>query len=318
MQQPNFYAIIPANVRYCKEIEMGAKLLYAEITALCQQEGYCWASNHYFSELYDVDVRTIQRWITSLKKAGFVSIEIESKSFQSSERKIFLSPEIKKMFTARQKCHPPMTKMSPPHDKNVTLLSSSSLRSEELNRIEERGSEKKEPPAKQAVAPLSADATELFSFFKQKILEKHPNIVPREKAWCEAIKGMLKADKRSIEEIKDVVSFALEDPFWVKQVQSPAGLRKESDRDGVQKYDKIYAQFASKKQKANNVAFALWMCRRIPDKLRNLDLNDSETWIKDENRGVEISTEQDEKLFREKFRTFVGRSYTEEELSWEN
>ena len=66
--QPSFYAIIPAHVRYCKELEAGAKLLYGELTALASEYGYCWASNKYLAELYEVDQRTIQRWIRSFKK----------------------------------------------------------------------------------------------------------------------------------------------------------------------------------------------------------------------------------------------------------
>jgi hypothetical protein len=34
------FAVIPSCVRYCKDLEPNAKLLYAEITALSDSEGY--------------------------------------------------------------------------------------------------------------------------------------------------------------------------------------------------------------------------------------------------------------------------------------
>ncbi len=68
----NYYAVIPANVRYCKNLPMGAKLLYGEITALSNEKGYCWAKNNYFEELYQVNKTTIIRWINSLIKNGFI------------------------------------------------------------------------------------------------------------------------------------------------------------------------------------------------------------------------------------------------------
>lgn len=42
MEQPNYYAIIPACVRYAK-IKANAKLLYGEITALANKTGECYA-----------------------------------------------------------------------------------------------------------------------------------------------------------------------------------------------------------------------------------------------------------------------------------
>tara|TARA_R100001530_G_scaffold99380_1_gene69073 strand:- start:3114 stop:3785 length:672 start_codon:yes stop_codon:yes gene_type:complete len=75
MDNPSYYAIIPANVRYAN-IKPNAKLLYGEITALSNQKGYCWSSNNYFAELYGVSKNTISLWINQLKKHGFIHVEV--------------------------------------------------------------------------------------------------------------------------------------------------------------------------------------------------------------------------------------------------
>lgn len=72
----SYYAIIPANVRYDESLPPNAKLLYGEITALCNAEGYCWASNKYFAELYGVTTRTASKWIGNLIKRGYIKSEV--------------------------------------------------------------------------------------------------------------------------------------------------------------------------------------------------------------------------------------------------
>ena len=68
MEQPNYYSILTADVRYDKELTPNAKLLYSEITALSNKTGACWASNGYFAELYNVSKITISRWVNQLAK----------------------------------------------------------------------------------------------------------------------------------------------------------------------------------------------------------------------------------------------------------
>ena len=77
MDKKGYYAIIPANVRYDESLTPNAKLLYGEITALCNEKGYCWATNSYFAGLYNVSKVSISKWIGSLKDAGYISIEME-------------------------------------------------------------------------------------------------------------------------------------------------------------------------------------------------------------------------------------------------
>ena len=73
----SYYAVIPATVRYDKRIPAAAKLLYGEITALCNQSGLCWAENTYFANLYEVNTRTIQGWINALLNAGQIHRNIQ-------------------------------------------------------------------------------------------------------------------------------------------------------------------------------------------------------------------------------------------------
>jgi DNA-binding transcriptional ArsR family regulator len=71
----SYYAIIPAEVRYDEELPPNAKLLYGEITSLCNEKGYCWATNQYFADLYKVSKITVSRWISTLYKKGYIAVE---------------------------------------------------------------------------------------------------------------------------------------------------------------------------------------------------------------------------------------------------
>lgn len=107
--EPSFWAVIPAQVRYAAEIPAGAKLLYAEISSLTDQRGYCFATNKYFADLYGVGVRTVQRWLGALQNAGVIRITDDAGG--SDQRKIFAG--------INPLAAEPATEMSPPHDKNV-------------------------------------------------------------------------------------------------------------------------------------------------------------------------------------------------------
>jgi DNA-binding transcriptional regulator YhcF (GntR family) len=85
--KPSYYAIIPANVRY-SNLKPHAKLLYGEITALASKEGYCFASNRYFAELYGVTKNTISSWVSDLNKENFVTVKIIKKGNQVIQRRI--------------------------------------------------------------------------------------------------------------------------------------------------------------------------------------------------------------------------------------
>lgn len=76
----SYYAVIPGNVRYDKRLRANEKLLYGEITALTNSKGYCWASNKYFADLYNVTTQAVSKWISHLKEYGYIDISLTYKS----------------------------------------------------------------------------------------------------------------------------------------------------------------------------------------------------------------------------------------------
>lgn len=111
-QQKAYYAIIPANVRYDKDLVSNAKLLYGEITALCNEKGYCWASNQYFAELYGVSILSIKRWVNSLVTKGYVyrTLTYKPNSKEVDKRILSIDGGIKIDATSVQKCYDPSIK----------------------------------------------------------------------------------------------------------------------------------------------------------------------------------------------------------------
>lgn len=89
--QVNYYAIIPAGVRYNRELKFAERLLYGEITALSNAKGYCFAKNKYFANLYNVSISTISRWISHLAELNYINVElIRNENKEIIERRIFI------------------------------------------------------------------------------------------------------------------------------------------------------------------------------------------------------------------------------------
>lgn len=102
MENPNYYAILTADVRYDEELCPMEKILYSEISALSNRNGYCNATNKYFVELYKSHKDTVSRWINNLKKQGHVKIEMIYKNKRVIERRIY--PIGKNADRYRQNC----------------------------------------------------------------------------------------------------------------------------------------------------------------------------------------------------------------------
>lgn len=84
------FAVIQAPVLYSKQLNDAEKIIYGHISNLCNEFGYCYATNQYLAELSDKSLAAIKRAIKKLTDLNFVEIHHLSKGNQD-ERRITLS-----------------------------------------------------------------------------------------------------------------------------------------------------------------------------------------------------------------------------------
>ena len=120
---PNYFGILPANVRYDKKLKPMEKILYTEITALANSKGYCYATNSYFANLYDVHKNTAGTWINNLEKLGYIKSKIiyETGTKNVKERQLFIvTPINEKIDSYQQKdCDPINEKIDTPINEKI-------------------------------------------------------------------------------------------------------------------------------------------------------------------------------------------------------
>lgn len=90
------YAVIPGFIMDDTDLSHSQMILYAEISALCNRQGYCWAGNTYFEKKMGVSDRSIRNWLSALKKKKYIYIEVEL----GFKRKIYLDKRCNSTDTA--------------------------------------------------------------------------------------------------------------------------------------------------------------------------------------------------------------------------
>jgi hypothetical protein len=136
-EKPNYYAVIPADVRY-SDISPNAKLLYGEISCLCNKEGYCWATNSYFANLYKVSNTSISLWIKELSDNNFIFFEI----INGNKRKIFLKEVLRKLKGGIKKTYRSDIRKLKAY--NSIIVNNNNKKNNKLNTISETSSQGKE------------------------------------------------------------------------------------------------------------------------------------------------------------------------------
>lgn len=85
------WAILPAMVRYDKTLPANAKLIYAEIAAKINEEGWCFCHNGYFAERFGLKPDTVSSLVKRLEAAGYITVDVDVARANNDRRRIYLT-----------------------------------------------------------------------------------------------------------------------------------------------------------------------------------------------------------------------------------
>ena len=85
------WAILPARVRYDRTLPANAKLIYAEIAAKINEEGYCFCYNQYFADRFGLKTDTVSSLVKRLEEAEYIQVDVCKGRANSDRRRIYLT-----------------------------------------------------------------------------------------------------------------------------------------------------------------------------------------------------------------------------------
>ena len=90
---------IPTSILGDSSLTSLEKLILIEIVSLSKKEGYCWAKNKHFMDMFNVTKQTVSKSISSLSKNNYIKLEYIERDINVSERKIIPSGVLKNFLT---------------------------------------------------------------------------------------------------------------------------------------------------------------------------------------------------------------------------
>ncbi|OAZ16839.1 hypothetical protein V425_05785 [Lactococcus lactis RTB018] len=117
----NYYIILPAQVLHDNKLTPLARLIYGELSALANINGYAWISNQKLADKYEVSLRTINNSLSALKDYGYIRTELfyKENSKEVERREIYIEPHENNFMTPMKKiAGGSRNKMQDPHEEN--------------------------------------------------------------------------------------------------------------------------------------------------------------------------------------------------------
>jgi len=228
----NYYAVIPAEVRYAKNLKANEKLMYGELTALANEKGYCYASNEYFANLYGCSKNTVSKWISNLSKNKFLRLKMiyEKGTKNIKERRIYISNLYdKKDIGIAENGYTPIGQ------KGEVIYINNNINNIKKNNVQN------------VKAPVFTEITEkAFPHFISLFpLNYRPKTKAQKNKWLECLDKIQRIDKYNLRDVYNVAKDLRNDQFWSKNFLSILKLRN-TDKNGIKYIDRFMEDYRSK------------------------------------------------------------------------
>lgn len=239
------WGILPRKISMNKDLTDFAKILYSELSSLCAEKGYCWATNQYLGELFGKSEKTISITIASLSPYLF----IENGSGGNTTRKIYIhqllaNTEIQPLQKGKGK---PLRKGKGNHYKNVIHNSISNIinNNKEIQEKDESFSTS-ESVDETGINKQIGEVIKEFETVNPACKKMYGNTTQRQ-----AVTDLI--TEYSFEQVLKVVKFL---PQSNKQCFWKATTPKQLWDNWVNIESEIITKFNKQREKAGNVAFA--------------------------------------------------------------
>lgn len=101
-----YYIVVTNSVYSDKTLQDGAKLLYGLILSLSQKDGYCYAENSYLAETLNKETRTIQLYLSALKRKQYIYVKVLKSGLRmitTQDTRVKIAPAPKKPLEVKKR-----------------------------------------------------------------------------------------------------------------------------------------------------------------------------------------------------------------------
>ena len=185
--------------------------------------------------------------------------------------------------------------------------------------IQERKSKNKSPkpvhnstsgpptPSTKPPSASSAVASEVTNYFLSELKKVHPNLKePNLRKWVEEMEKAIRLDKRTPEELRAVITWAVNDSFWKANILSPLSLREQFDR-------LFMGMRRDQEKQRSNENLKYFFIKKKEESYAFKDVEDKGSYLINKKTGKDLPLSLPHQTFKDALNSLVSKNEEKED-----